>query len=354
MPSPFVLAATIETSTPLDAWAGVDGLGFDGKMFFTTGVRQGGLSQIWVHDDRKGDANWVKETEDPSGHIETFNKIRDWKGRLYVWAERPNLDAGQSCLISRPSGSAVWTYDTQRPISSSALGGRALGTPLDGQTGRLYHGQEDDPFGSSHNTVYAKDSVDGPWELFRERDDTLLWELEYDGLGRLWEFYSAFAGTGTAATFVGGGEIPSPPGGDISHAAWFPVTEQMYVCGGLSGNEHSTAVSAFRNEHWEQVFALPSSIRADHVQHVPRGGGELWVSGHGPLQVFYSLDGSTWVDAGLPALGASEDTNHQTALCYYAGRVWVLARDADAGVTRAYREARPSVLGGGRRRVQII
>jgi hypothetical protein len=96
-------------------------------------------------------------------------------------------------------------------------------------------------------------------------------------------------------------------------------------------------------EPWTEVYRFTQATILDHVVHVPRGGGELWATGHEPFEVARSLDGVTWMrEASVPAFRTGSDTNHLTAIAYYQGRVWLFARDAAQNRIRVWREDRPA------------
>jgi hypothetical protein len=339
----FIEVATIAEETPLELWAGWDGKGFDQSMFLATGERQGGTSTIFRHDDRLGDSHWVEELSAPD--TETFNKIRDGldpdtgERRLWVYNEGP--EAGESWLAYRSLGSASWAFESI-PFSGNAVGGRGLG--VDGMTGApIYAGGSQNWSTTKDGELYRR--IAGSWSLFRSHSPGILWEVEFEPGGILWEFWNGFAGGPTPQTFRNGSAVTDPPGADISQAAWFPGSGHMYVTGDLSDSNPRVWRSS-NGAAWSEVLNAGSGT-GDHVVYVPRGAGELWATFHDPLKVYKSLDGSNWVNQGLPELDTDLDTNHLTALGYYCGRVWVASRHAGSGVIRIYRENIGSRCAGG-------
>ena len=72
---------------------------------------------------------------------------------------------------------------------------------------------------------------------------------------------------------------------------------------------------------------------------VPRNRGELWAVGHHPLEVSWTLDGTTWTrEMSIPAISTGVDTNHLTAIAFHEGRVWVFSRDDALGRIRVWQE----------------
>ena len=166
-----------------------------------------------------------------------------------------------------------------------------------------------------------------------------MWDLEFDEFSRLWEFWNN-AGMGlNDGVFVSGAPIASFPGGDASSAMWFPRTGHMYAVGNKPGDV-TPHLSRSDGATWSGSLLVPSlSIALDHVVAIPRGAGELWVTGHEPFQVYQSLDGVTWTEVEVPAhYPTDSDGNHLTALGVYRGRVWVATQDSAAQVTRVLRE----------------
>jgi hypothetical protein len=172
-----------------------------------------------------------------------------------------------------------------------------------------------------------------------------MWAIEYDGVGRYWQFWNDFGQAGAeSGTFINNvGGTPPSPGGDISDCAWFDGW--MYTVGALKGSDTRNAVYRIQNgsgTEWELAHKLEVSSLGDHVLHVPRGTeppGELWVVGHDPLEATMSLDGKTWTrEMSIPAVPTGSDSNHLTAIAYYAGSVWILSRDAGQNKVRVWRD----------------
>jgi hypothetical protein len=167
-----------------------------------------------------------------------------------------------------------------------------------------------------------------------------MWELEFDGLGRLWEFYSGFnVPSNVTAVYVDGVVKPGAPGGDLSHACWFDG--YMYIVGNLASEGPRNAISRSADgDTWETVHSIELSELGDHVQIIPRDPPELWYTAHHPFTAGYSLDGTTWTrEPSLPSFPTGTDTNHMTAIAYWHGAVWIFARDEAAGRTRVFADA---------------
>ena len=194
-------------------------------------------------------------------------------------------------------------------------------------------------------------------------DPSLIWELEFDGEDRLWEFFSDFDRGHTAALFVDGEEKTYPPGNCIASAAWFKG--HMYVIGNLVNFEEANKIyrSADGSE-WEEVHTLEHSTQGDHVKMIPRGGedGEIWYTGRHPFSAGYSFDGTEWQrEESLPSFETDNpediDTNQRTGIGYWGPDtddelergVWILVRDQEAGVSRIF-----SDHGAGSLILQII
>jgi hypothetical protein len=347
---PFIEVAAIDEKNPLDAWAGWDGEGFDGALFVSTGSRAeagSGTSRIIRHDDALGDNHWDDDTGPTSA--ETINKLRDGRDpetgetRLYAFYETPTA-TDQTYLLSRDEGVADWQFEDvpfRGPADGSAVGGRGIG--IDGAAGtRLIVGGSQQWQTDRLGEVYHKDPS-GAWPLVRRIKPSLMWELEFDAEGRLWEFWNDFGGVALPATYLDGVRIADPPGADISSANWFPVSGHMYVCGALKRGAGAVIARSANGEPWTEVYRFTQATILDHVVHVPRGGGELWATGHEPFEVARSLDGVTWTrEASVPAFRTGSDTNHLTAIAYYQGRVWLFARDAAQNRIRVWREDRPA------------
>ena len=319
----FVELPGIDEGNPLDAWS------FDGALFVSTGARTGGTSRIFRHEDPLGDGHWVAENV-PSD-AETINKLRDDGDTLYAFYETP--PEGQTWLTGLAKGETQWVFESL-PNIGSTVGGRGLaigpgGTRVAGAS----HNWESTRDGQTY--VYA-----GGYEARRDIGPSLMWELEYDEFGRLWEFWNDFGGTGIPATFVAGAQASDPPGGDISSANWFPVSEHMYTVGALAGTPTRNVINRSRHgEPWEEVHRFAEATLGDHVLFVPRNRGELWAVGHHPLEVSWTLDGTTWTrEMSIPAISTGVDTNHLTAIAFHEGRVWVFSRDDALGRIRVWQE----------------
>lgn len=335
--APFVeQLPPISTANPLDAWGGW--AGELESLYLTTGERKGGTSQVWrLH---VGTTAWVPDGAPTGPTAETINKIRSGLGKIWAYYERPG--SGQTWLISKSeseAGPGGWSFEG---VSSHGgpVGGRGLA--IDGAEGEAVFGgttQNVNATGPHDGEVYEGP---GSWGLHRLVTPSLMWELEFDGSGNLWEFFSDFNNPANVAdTFVGGVSKGAAPGRDISHAAWFPTTSLMYVTGNLAGGGPRNTVSASASgDTWATVLTFSEASFGDHVLYVPRGEGEFWAVGANPLEAHYTLDGSEWVrEDTLPSFGQGDDTNHLTAIAYWQDGVWIFARDDAAGVTRVFRDA---------------
>jgi hypothetical protein len=319
--------------TPLDAWAGWlgEGWGPGESLFVGTGTRVGsGNAKIFRQD--AGGGGWVDE-HTPTGDVETINKIRSTEDRLYAFYERPS--PGQTWLISRDVGGG-WGFEGV-PSAPADVGGRGVGiNPLD--FSQVYAGAS--PQGIEVGTVSKKN---GGWAATRTIENSLMWELEFDAHGRLWEFYNNF-GRGVSAVYVGGVDTGPSQGGDISCANWF--LGHMYTVGALS-LEHSQDIRNViaRSENggeWEVVQSFESAVSGDHVLTIPREPPELWAVGHDPLEVLYSLDGTTWTrEESIPEFATGVDTNHLTAIAFWQEAVWVFSRDDSSSSMRAFTDGAP-------------
>jgi hypothetical protein len=210
---------------------------------------------------------------------------------------------------------------------------------------RLLGGASQNWSGDQEAEVYEKSG--GGWELRRRIVPSLMWEIEFDEHGRVWEFFNDWSGAVTAALFVDGEEKTPPPGGDISSANWFPVTGHMYTIGAIgSGNTDRNQINRSANgDEWEHVYTLPHAHLGDHILYVPRGEGELWAVGHDPFEAAYTLDGETWtLEESVPSFATGVDTNHITAVAYWGPDnddekdrgVWLFAYDATADACRIF------------------
>jgi hypothetical protein len=306
--------------SPLDAWAGWlgEGWGPGQSLFVTSGTRgNGGTSTIYRQD--AGGGGWVNDGA-PNGQIETINKIRSTGDRLYAFSERPA--SGQTWLISRDFGGG-WGFEGV-PSALAAVGGRGLGiNPAD--FSQVYAGAS--PPGIEVAAVFKKN---GGWAGTRTVENSLMWELEFDAQGRLWEFFNNF-GRGVSAVYVGGTFTGESYGGDISSANWFDG--HMYTIGALS-LEHSQDIRnviarSANGGTWEKVHSFEHAVSGDHILTIPREPPELWAVGHDPLEVHYSLNGTEWTrEDSIPSFATGKDTNHLTAIAFWQGAVWVFSRDA--------------------------
>jgi hypothetical protein len=341
----FQIPETGNYNSPLDAWAGFDGTGFDNRMFLTLGGRRTGGAvpnhggAIFSHDDALGDSNWVNEYE--AANLETIGKIRDWTNqftgirRMYAWCETPS--GGQSPLISRGIGSASWTFE---PIAytPSVVGGRGIGVNYwQSAQGILYEGHTDQA-SVGRGRLWVMTPTSGIWNgPVSTLQPTNIRELEFEPPGILWEFYNDSASGYVAFTFRGGVAIANPPGagGDGCNGAnWFPTTGHMYVAARGGASNIYRYISSTNT--WETVLNVAN--RADHILYIPRVPGELWALGKNPFQAWRSTNGVTWTLEFSTTYGMSLDTNQLTAIALYNGRIWLMAEDNDAGLIRIYRE----------------
>jgi hypothetical protein len=322
-------------NTPLDAWAGWlgEGWGPGESLFVTTGTRLGGDAKIFRQDARGG--GWVDE-DVPTGDVETINKIRGTDDRLYAYYERPG--GGQTWLISREFNNG-WGFEGVASAEAS-VGGRGVGiNPLD--FSMVYAGSSNKP----GDDVAAVSKLNGGWEVVREIEGALMWELEFDEHGRLWEFFNNFGKEElVSAVFVNGEDTGPSNGGDISSANWF--MGHMYTVGALS-LEHSQEIRNViaRSENggeWEPVASFEHAVSGDHVLAIPRDPPELWAVGHDPLEVLYSFDGTEWIrEESIPEFATGVDTNHLTAIAFWQDAVWVFSRDDSSSSMRAFTDGAP-------------
>lgn len=331
-----------DVGAPLDAWAGLDGTGFDGQLWLATGGRAAagghGDSAILGHDDLRGDSDWRVEVKDPQA--ETFNKIRDWTNadgvrRLYVFQEGP--ESGQSILIRRDLGASGWSWEDV-PFAGNSVGGRAVGADLYGASD-LFAGSSDNWIpGPADGKLHRKDRTDsgtGGWSQHRAlTSPSLPWEAEFDDQGRLWEFWHDVNGSG-GGTFLDGSSITNPTG-DVACVFYFPVSGHMYACGDLE--LRGGWVKRWTGSAWETVLTMSQSTLAEHVHYVPRDAGELWAVGQDPFQVYASLDGTAWELVFDPGISTNQDTDQLCAIAFYNERMWVFCNDPNLGVVRVFRE----------------
>jgi hypothetical protein len=332
-----------------------------GSLFIGTGSRGpagGGSSRIFRLD--RPDGTW--EDDGAPGGSETIRKIRSGidpatrADRLFAFFETPG--GGQTWLISRANvpGPSAWSFESV-PTEGADVGGEGLGVPLRDLTPevepRLFAGasQNWNQPELRSGKVFQK-MPDASWNTIRAigpqygHHPTLMWCIEFDGLGRYWEHFNDF-GAGSAAesgTFINNqAGTPPAPGGDISSMAWFDGW--MYTCGALEADPNNRS-GIFRIQNgwgtnWEGIHRLQVGVMSDHLLRVPRGEppGELWVVGHAPLEAAYTLDGSTWTrDLTIPPISTGDDTNAVTAIAYWDGSVWIVSRDSRQGTLRAWRD----------------
>jgi hypothetical protein len=286
---------------------------------------------------------WVNDGP-PTGDVETINKIRDGidpgsgQSRLYAYYERPG--GGQTWMISREFATG-WEFESVPSVPAS-VGGRGLGVdPANLST--VYGGSSNAP---GDDVAQVSQKSGGSWGVHRTVDNALMWELEFDADGRLWEFYNNFGKESLVSKVFVGGEDKGPShGGDISCAAWFDGF--MYTTGALS-LEHSqdvrTAIARSADgSSWEVVHTFETAHTGDHVFVIPRDPPELWAVGHEPLEVLYSPDGTTWTrELTIPEFATGIDTNHLTAIAFWKEGVWIFARDESRGTTRAFTDGGPT------------
>ena len=195
--APFHEVASIPGQVPLDAWAGWDGSGWgpSGSLWVTTGTRQGGSSsQVFRLDSPDGE--WVNDGA--PGGAETLNKIRNGHSRadnldyLAVFFETPKKPA--TWLIARRADTG-WQFvgvpETSRSYDDP-VGGRGLAFKFGGPPGGpVVAGASFGWRDRKQARVFDMQS-DGGWNKIRDVEPSLLWELEFDGEGRLWEFFNDF------------------------------------------------------------------------------------------------------------------------------------------------------------------
>lgn len=366
---------------PLDMWASFDGQGFDGKLFLTTGghvTDDAHGAAIFAHDDSAGDEDWVEEHR--SEHRETAAKIRDWTDagglrRLYAWLETPRSD--ETVLLYRDEGSSTWINEAGTEGFGNVVGGRGLGVNYFGESDLFCgFGEDSDPTTQkADNVVLRKSRTSGMWTEHRrltkaEHGLVNMRELEFDEAGNLWEFHRGFPeGEGPNAQLYVGGVLKNAPADGIRQASWYPPVGKMFVT--MRGPSHNVrrgddAPSGVVGPVWAIVHSFEGI--ASHVLYIPRGDGELWAVGQDPLDVVVSPSGAVgeWAAVqGLPRMqnspgGASSPANatinHNTAIGFYAGRVWIAARDQGAQKIRVYREdiEGTGVSGGGAAALQVI
>src|SRR5262245_2956852 len=287
---PFTELAAIDYQrTPLDLWGGWDGegVGPSQALYLTTGARQGGTSHVLRLDP--GATLWVDDGA-PEG-AETLNKIRNGLDpesgldRLYAFFESPN--PGQTWIISKSVDDVGtgWSFEGV-PVVGSVVGGRGLA--INGAAGGRVLGGSSRNWATTKNGQAYEKAADGSWGSFREPGPSLCWELEFDALGRLWEFYTAFSASLTQSTYMNGSLVTNPPTNDVSHVAWFLAS--MYAIGDLSGptDRNVLYVTGDDGSTWGTAHTLEVAVFGDHVVHIPRGvDGELWVTGCNPFEIAY-------------------------------------------------------------------
>jgi hypothetical protein len=343
--APFVEKTAIPGEVPLDAWAGWTGTGWGptNALFLTTGGRFGGTGSRIYRLDAPGTGAWVNDGA-PVG-AETINKIRSGPARNTgvdrLWAFYETPPGEQRFLISREAGTA-WTFESVPQSEADyddPVGGRGLGITLGGLTGsRIVVGASYNWRGDRTGRVFEM-QPNAAWIQRRDLRPSLMWELEFDDQGRLWEFWNDFKQSGTVSrVYVNGVDKGPSPGGDIASACWFKG--YMYVIGTVTRGSERPANKISRSvdgSSWGEVYRLPSAQVGDHVVVVPRGDGELWAVGHHPFQAAWSLDGVTWTpEANLPSFPTHEEGNHRTAITWWQNGVWIFARDQTAGTCRVF------------------
>jgi hypothetical protein len=349
--TPFEEVEGPPTANPLDAWGGWKGEGWgpNQSLFVGSGERAGGQSFMYRLD--AGSEEWVDDEAPSDPRAETINKIRSTAERLYAFFERPG--EGQSFLMSR-SGEGSWEFESVP--SEDSVGGRGLA--INGAEGdRVVGGASLGWNNGKHAKVFEK--VGGEWAEQRDITPSLMWEIEFDEHGKVWEFYNSFGSEeNVSAVYVDGEEKGQAPGD--SCANWFPVSGHMYVVGVLAGEglDPTGIHRSTDGAEWETVDHFEEAQFGSHVLYVPRGEGELWAVGQNPFEVRYTLDGETWQrEASIPTFPTGEDTNQLCAIAYYGPDtddeldrgVWVFARDAEADTTRVFRDR-----GAGGSLVQVI
>ncbi|HJY45348.1 MAG TPA: hypothetical protein VJ301_12060, partial [Propionibacteriaceae bacterium] len=302
-----------------------------------------------------GAASWVLRLDVPGGGwvddhapigAETINKIRSGPARnsgvdrLWAFYETPR--DGQRFLISREVGTG-WNFESV-PLTEAdyddPVGGRGLGISLGGSAGsRILAGASYNWRGDRPGRLFEMQPT-GAWIQVRSNRPSLMWELEFDDRGRLWEFWNDFGQSGAVSrVYVNGIDKGESPGRDISSACWFKG--HMYVVGALSGgasqSQRNRISRSTDGSSWGPVHTFQSATKGDHVVVIPRGDGELWATGHNPFEVAWTLDGVTWTrEASLPSFPTHEESNHRTAVVYWRGAVWIFGRDQTAGTCRVF------------------
>lgn len=331
-----VPAATLpaEAGDPLDLWA------FAGRLFLSTGARNGGRSGIYSSPDGR---QWTRELDSVA---ETINKIRDYDGTLFAFYESPA--EGENWLVRRQTD-ATWTF-VAVPREGHVVGGRGIGVNYFGPS-PLFVGASQDWDATLRGEVFEQA---GGFGLRRALSPALMWELEFDEHGRLWEFFSAFGEETPGFTFVNGVAVANPPDNGPSHACWFPGSGHMYTCGSFAGSAPGSPAihRSVDGVAWQTVFSFTHSEMAAHVQAV-RGGTELWAVAQEVFDVARSVDGETWELVEVPAHYPNpDDINHTTALGEFNGAVYVATKDAEANLIRIFAEV--GAGRGGRSLLQVL
>jgi hypothetical protein len=369
MPGDFTEVPAPVERNALGAWAGWFGEGVGGvvdangevtqlgSLFVGTGSRSpggGGSSRVFRLDAPDG----VWEDDGAPSGAETISKMRTGidpatrEPRFWAFFESPH--SGQTWLMWRLalSGPSPWHFENV-PTEGPDVGGEGVGVPIGGTVPRLIAGastkwaQADQREGR----VFEK-QADGSWKVLRflgpamGEHPTLMWSVEFDALGRYWQFWNDYV-VGTAYCFVDNRGTEPTPGGDISDMMWFGGTDGWMYAVGANGRSGGVRNAVYRNRtvgetaQWELVHTFEVCTLADHVLAVPRGEppGELWVMGHEALEAAWSLDGLTWTrDLSLPPIASGSDANHLCAMAYYDGSVWIIARDAARNTLRCFRD----------------
>lgn len=334
MPAAFIEVATVPEKTVLYLYGGRAGeLPY---LLMSTGARNGGISRIFRHEDRHGDSHWIDEGIPTDA--ETMCKIRDDGTRVYAFYE-----TGGPFIISRliPIGSP---WDFEALPGPDFVGGHGIEAKPDGTV--YAGGGAEWNIGTRRGELWSGSHAGG-YGVIRTHEPGILWECFVDALDRLWEFWHDVPfGAGNQHTYLAGVEIDSPGSGPDAAVDFNGIT---YAA--RRAEELNPQVLQYDegSDTWTAVHTFAGTDEIDNLAVVPRNGGELWATSRPPFKVAYTLDGTTWVDAGLPAINTvpqSTDGNHVTAVGYYCGRVYVAVSDDDAGLIRVYRENIPSRCAG--------
>jgi len=320
----FFEVARVEEFGPMQLWGGREGL-LTALYLATTG--RGGVARMFRHPLGASPQVWLDDAA-PEG-AETLHKMRDLDGRVFCFFETG--PEGSSCVISRDDAdpTAAWGFE---PIGNEPdfVGGRALEVHPSGQLAAGGSGLWNE--GTRNGKLFVgTPGVAGSFSEVRALDPpSIAWEVVRLSNGVVWEFWNGIEGTTTSPhAFRDGLDTIAPPG-DCAVADEFQ--DYLYV-GTLDANVVRTPISSVE---WGTVFTVDAE-GIDHVVWVPRGDGELWVTGHAPLKVYKSLDGTTFEEQLIPGNpDCSGDDNNLTAVAYFQHAVWVATRDANLGLIRIY------------------